>query len=488
MKSSIFVFYRLTVFSFFILYSSVAFSQNTNDAVRLGIPGLGSNARALGMGDSYIGLSDDASAAYFNPAGFGLLKKMEISGGLQYTNFGNNTTFLNQGTDYSNSSTSLDRLSFAFPFPTTRGSLVFGLSYHTTQDFTSTVKFNGFNSANNSLIQALLAPPNPSDIPYQLYLAGAGNQTNIQGDLNQSGSILNSGAIKNWTFSGAIEAYKNLFLGLNFDLITGSYDSDNQYYEDDTKNIYGKADPTDSLHIDFQTFNLNRVLNWDISGWDAKFGILYQLSDLARFGFTVQFPKSYDIKEKFTVNGYSQFSNDQVNLNSSNYSDEVEYKVWTPFELGAGFSVNLRGFIFAAQGTLMDYTQMKFDDVSGLGAVTVEDINQSIKDQLTAVFNYNLGVEYTIPIIGLRLRGGYMVQPSPYKGDPSDYDHRYITGGIGFLADDAIGLNFAIAHGWWKDYGDNYSVDQLGNYIAGASRTYQDISVNKFILTATYRF
>lgn len=158
MKSSIFVFYRLTVFSFFILYSSVAFSQNTNDAVRLGIPGLGSNARALGMGDSYIGLSDDASAAYFNPAGFGLLKKMEISGGLQYTNFGNNTTFLNQGTDYSNSSTSLDRLSFAFPFPTTRGSLVFGLSYHTTQDFTSTVKFNGFNSANNSLIQALLAP------------------------------------------------------------------------------------------------------------------------------------------------------------------------------------------------------------------------------------------------------------------------------------------------------------------------------------------
>ena len=46
--------------------------------------GLGSNARALGMGNSYIGLSDDASAAFFNPAGFGLIKKIELSGGLSY--------------------------------------------------------------------------------------------------------------------------------------------------------------------------------------------------------------------------------------------------------------------------------------------------------------------------------------------------------------------------------------------------------------------
>lgn len=488
MKSLTSRFFRLIIFFIIVLCSTVVYSQNTNDAVRLGMPGLGANARALGMGDSYIGLSDDASAAFFNPAGFGLLKRMEFSGGLQYTNFGNNATFMNDATDYSNSSTSLDRLSFAFPFPTMRGSLVFGISYHTTKDFTSTLKFNGFNSGNNSLIQDLLAPPIPSDIPYNLYLAGADNQTNIHGNLNQSGSVLNSGTIKNWTFSGAIEAYKNLFLGLNLDIITGSYDSDNEYYEDDTRNLYGRADPTDTLHSDFLTFNLNRVLNWDISGWDAKFGLLYQFNDLARFGFTVQFPKSYDIKEKFTVNGYSQFSNDLVSLNSADFSDKVEYNVTTPYELGAGFSVNYKGLIFSTQGTLMDYSQMKFEDQSGLGTTTVDNINRDIKDQLTAVFNYNLGVEYTIPMVGLRLRGGYMVQPSPYKGDPAKYDHKYVTGGIGFLADETIGIDLAVAHGWWQDFGDNYSLAQDGSYIGGASRTYQDISVNQFILTATYRF
>jgi len=479
MKSLISDFSKLVIF-FILICSAAVFAQNVNDAVRLGQPGLGANARALGMGNSYIGLSDDASAAYFNPAGFGLLKRMEFSGGLQYTNFGNNTTFMNQATDYSNSSTTLDRLSFAFPFPTMRGSLVFGLSYHTTKDFTGAVKFDGFNTANNSLIQSLLEPPYPSDIPYQLYLADSANYSLINGNLNQSGSILNSGSIKNWTFSGAVEAYKNLFLGLNLNIISGSFTSNNDYFEDDTKGIYGKADPTDTLHSDFLTFNLNRVLDWDLSGWDVKAGMLYQFTDLARFGFTVQFPKSYDIKEKFTVNGYSDFANDRISLNSSDYSDQVEYNITTPFELGLGFSVNLKGFIVSGQGTLMDYSQMKFEDVSGLGTQVVEDLNKNIKDQLAAVLNYNIGVEYTFPMIGLRLRGGYMVQPSPYKSDPSKYDHQYITGGIGFLADETIGFDLAIAHGMWKDFGDNYG--------SGVSRTYQDVSVNKLIFTATYRF
>jgi long-subunit fatty acid transport protein len=457
-----------------------SYAQNANDAVRLGLPGLGANARALGMGNSYIGLSDDASAAYFNPAGFGLIKRMEFSGGLQYTNFGNNTTFMNQATDYSNSSTTLDRLSFAFPFPTMRGSLVFGLSYHESKDLTGAVKFDGFNSGNNSLVQSLLEQPYPSDIPYQLYLASANDITLINGNLNQSGSIINTGAIHNWTFSGAIEAYKNLFLGLNLNILSGSFKSDNDYFEDDTQNRYGRVDPTDTLHSDFMTFNLRRILDWDLSGWDVKVGLLYQFNNMARFGLTVQFPKSFDVKEKFTVNGSSYFSNDVIDLNSSDYSDQVEYNIITPYELGMGFSYNIRGLILSAQGTLMDYSQMKFEDISGLGTTNVEDINTNIKDQLAAVFNYNFGFEYTFPRIGVRLRGGYMVQPSPYKGDPTEYDHKYVTGGMGFLVDETMGLDLAFAHGWWKDFGDNYDSD--------VSRTYQDVSVNKLILTATYRF
>lgn len=39
---------------------------------------LGGGARALGMGNAYVAMADDASAIYWNPAGLGLLKKNEV--------------------------------------------------------------------------------------------------------------------------------------------------------------------------------------------------------------------------------------------------------------------------------------------------------------------------------------------------------------------------------------------------------------------------
>lgn len=469
---------KILILSFIIIFSSpFIFAQNINDVLRVAIPGLGSDARALGMGNSYIALSDDGSASFFNPAGLGLLKRLEFTSGLSYAGFNNDVNFFNNNTPYSNSNTKLNQLSFAFPFPTLQGSLVFALSYHTTKDLTGATKFDGFNGSNTSLIQDLLN----TDIPYDLYLTDLNNNTTIAGNLNQSGSILNSGSINNWTFSGAVEVYKNLFIGANLNINSGSFKSNNDYYEDDTKNIYqGRIEPTDSTTTDFKTFHLNRILDWDISGWDAKIGFLYQLENNARFGLTVQFPKTYNIKEKFTVNGSSEFGSGFIyDLSSDKYSDNVEYEIETPFELGAGFSVNYVGLIFSAQATILDYSQTTFKNVDGLSEQYAENLNKNIKDQLRSVFNYNLGVEYNVPG-GLRLRGGYFVQPSPYQGDPSEFNRKYLTAGIGFLTEETVGLDFAYAYGWWKDYGDNYGTN--------VSRTFQDVTTNKFIITGTYRF
>jgi long-subunit fatty acid transport protein len=452
-------------------------AQNINDALRVAVPGLGSNARALGMGNSYIGLSDDGSASFFNPAGFGLLKRLEFTGGINYANFDNNVDFFNQSTDYSNSNTALNRFSFAFPFPTLKGSLVFALSYHTTKDLTSATKFDAFNSGNNSLIQDLL----DTDIPFDLFLTDLDNNTPISGNLNQSGTILNSGGIDNWTFSGAIEVYRNLFIGANLNIIAGNFRSVNDYYEDDTQNIYqGRTDSDEPDTEDFRTFYLNRIIDWDLSGWDAKFGLLYQFENYARFGMTVQFPKTYDINEEFLVDGRSEFANATFNLDREFYSDAVEYEIVTPIELGAGFSYTLKGLIFSAQATIIDYSQVEFNDQDGLSEQFVEGLNKDIKDQLRSVINYNLGIEYSLPNSGIRLRGGFFVQPSPYQDDPSEFDRKYFTAGIGLLTDETIGIDIAYARGWWKDFGDNYG--------SNISRTFQEVTNNMFIITGIYRF
>jgi hypothetical protein len=462
-----------------LLYIFNSNAQNANDALRLAYPGLGSNARALGMGNAYIGLSDDASASFFNPAGLGLLKRMEFSGGLDYTSYSNNATLFGNTTDASNSTTRLDRVSFAFPFPTLRGSLVFGLTYHAARDYTSRLKFDGFNNGNNSMIQNLAG----TDIPFDLYLADPNNNTPIHGMLNQSGDILTSGSVNYWTFSGAVEVYKNVFIGANLNIATGSYNNNNDYYEDDTKGNYqGRFDPTDSTNpnVDFQTFYLNRILKWNISGWNAKVGLLYQLNDMARFGLTIQFPKNFTIKEDFTVNGSSQFASATYNLDPNKYSDNVKYDITTPYELGAGFSINYQGLIFSGQATLVDYSQLEFSNGEGFDPTYFEDVNKNIKDQLGSVVDFNLGAEYTVPRVGLRVRAGYFMQPSAYIGDPTSFAHQYFTAGLGFLAQQTIGFDVAFAHGWWDNYGDNYGVN--------LSRTNQKITDNKLMFTVTYRF
>jgi hypothetical protein len=481
----------LILFIILTFLTATAYSQTLTDALRLGYPGIGSSARALGMGNSYIGLSDDATAGYFNPAGLGLLKKMEFSGGLDYSNFSNDATLNSNGTQIGQSSnntassTSLDRVSFAFPFPTVRGSLVFGLSYQTTKDFNGALSFNGFNRS-SSFIQNL-----PSDLIYELGLNSAvkdaqGNIISyspsiLTGNLNQSGTILNSGGINNWTLSGAVEIYKHLFVGMNLNFISGTYDANNDYYEDDVNNLYqGLTDPNDPNTQNFQTFYLNRLTHWDISGWDAKFGLLYQFNRLSRFGLTVQFPKTYTIKEDFTVNGYGLFQNYKYPLTSSDFSDKVQYDIVTPFELGAGFSFNIRGLILSAEGTLIDYSQLKFENPDGIGADYIAGINKDIQSNLTAVVNYNFGAEYTLPRVGIRLRAGYFVQPSAYKGDPASFDKKYVTAGIGFLAEETVGIDLAFAHGWYDDIGDNYG--------SNLSRTEQTIKENHLILSGTYRF
>lgn len=461
----------------FLFFSSLLFAQNYNDALRVSFPGLGSSARALGMGNSYISLSDDGSAAYFNPAGLGLVKKLEFMGGIDVTSFNNSTTFFNNLTTSSASKTRLNNLSFAFPVPTVRGSLVFGLSYNTTKDFVGSLEFTGFNNGNNSKIQSLL----DTDIPFDLYLTDDNNNTIINGRLNQSGNMLNAGSLNQWTLTGSIEAYRNLFIGANLSIISGNFSSDFDYYEDDIQNIYqSETAPGYPSTIDFKTFYLKNLLKWDVEGWNAKIGFLYQLEKFARFGATIHFPRVYKINEEFIVDGRSDFASRSFYLDPDKYSDKVKYDIRTPFEISGGISLNLRGLILSGQATFIDYTEMEFSNGEGISSTYFADQNKRIKSLLRQVLNLNGGLEYTFPELGLRVRGGFILQPSAFKNDPSDFDRKFLTTGIGFLSDGVIGIDLAYAYGWWKDIGDNYD--------SNVSRTFQDIKYHKVMLTTSYRF
>lgn len=62
-----------------IFFSSNLFSQVHFDALNGTDLGMGTGARAIGLGGAFTALADDVSASYWNPAGLATLKASEIS-------------------------------------------------------------------------------------------------------------------------------------------------------------------------------------------------------------------------------------------------------------------------------------------------------------------------------------------------------------------------------------------------------------------------
>ena len=71
--------------------------------------------------------------------------------------------------------------------------------------------------------------------------------------------------------------------------------------------------------------------------------------------------------------------------------------------------------------------------------------------------NLNAGAEFRLPWTGLSARAGAMYRPSPYKGDPSRYDQKFITLGLGINSSDRLYFDIGYMYGWRDQREDEVS-------------------------------
>ncbi|MFC2102912.1 OmpP1/FadL family transporter [Bacteroidota bacterium] len=469
-----------------ILYSTFISAQNYNDAQLLSEPGLFSGARALGIGNSYIAVSDDYSSVFFNPAGLGLIKKFGLSATVNSNTFDNSATFFGNNTGSSNNSIKLSQFGFVFPVPTIQGSLVFSLGYNRLKDFNSVVEFDGFNSSNTSMIQNITGDVNEVvPLTYDIGLAYEvrdpvtdeyiRDETLIDGLLNQSGVVRSEGGINSWSLAASTEVSENLFVGATFNLISGTYKRDRDYYEDDTRDLYGsnlELFPGDPDTRDFQTFYLNDIIDWDLSGWDFRLGLLYNWQDLFRFGIAFKFPTYYNIKESYYLNLSSEFGTNTIFELPEPIVDNVEYEIKTPFEFSAGASGSLKNITVSLSAKAIDYTQMEFTE--GFDKEFRIENNKEIENLFRTAYTLNLGAEIKFPGLPVSARVGGIYSQSPYLDDPAEFDKKYLTAGLGFEFKNSFRIDLAYAFGWWQSFSDNYGSD--------VSRVQHDVKVNNIIL------
>ncbi|MFI5251408.1 MAG: OmpP1/FadL family transporter [Bacteroidota bacterium] len=456
------------------LCCGVVYSQSTYDAALFSTPNLGIGARSLGMGTAYTGVASDFSAMFTNPAGLGQIRLNEVSFGLSNYSYNNSSTYLTNPSSFSNSATNINNFNFVYPFPTTRGSMVFAVGYGRNSDFTTALSLQGFNSA-NSIIPHLDVEGDPNLAP-ALYLLDSTGYTPFTKNLEQQGKVLESGGTNNWTVAGAIEAANNLFLGLSLNFVAGSYNYTRNFTETDTKNYYTSPPYPDTLAL--YIFNLQNTISDDIGGFSARFGLLYKFNPKGRLGISVKTPTWYSITETFTDDGtrnlglVDRYGNSMYTYHGTFNST---YDITTPYVFSAGLSYMINDLLLSGDVEYTDWTQMSFSNADP----AILQYNTDIKDIFRPTTNFRVGGEYEIPTTGLRIRAGYAYLPSPYQNDISGADKKYITGGLGFIVENSVAFDVGYANGKWNTSHIQYD---------GSPVTSESITTNTLIGTILYRF
>lgn len=337
--------------------------------------------RAAGMGGAQIAAGDDGSALWYNPALLTRIRRLELSGSLNYQRFFNRTDYGTVRSDeFRFNKTRFASFWGVFPVPTEQGGLSVAAGAFRVKDFDRLFRFE--------------------------------NQTgwlnNPVGDGVGEGED-DTGGLWSYSLGGGIEISRHTSLGLSLDLLDGR----------DTYSFF-----SDSVINDILISNDINIKN-DYSGYSGKVGLAYSAGPDFHLGATIKFPTYLKVKQEFT--------------DSEHYLPGLaEYKYTLPFSFGAGGLYAIRNLLLAADFIYTDYTQIEYR--SGVTAEDAAAVRRFYKD----VVNINLGAEYFVPAWGLTIRGGYSYDPIPYTYHQVSKQYNVITAGFGYLLDRTLKFDMAV--------------------------------------------
>lgn len=406
MKRAFIVIVALSLFAL----PNIASAQN-NDLIPENTAGnfFGVGARSMGMGGAHIAAVMDGTALIYNPAALAKIRRIEVLGGMSHQRLGNEVNPGPIGTPlegYNNrhqNNTRLNALNLSVPYPTYRGSLVFAFGLNRVKSFDKTFQagYAEFESA--------------------------------------IGTEVETGGIYALSAGAGIDLTPNISLGGTL----------NYYFGEDNYNWQLQT----SIADDPFTTAIQDNIEDDYSAVSAKLGFLLSPNNILKFGLTVESPIQYNIDETYRLRTYFEDGGSTLEVGS------YEYDLWTPFSFGAGMALNLNYLQLAADLRYTDWTQMEYKDNP---ALEIDNIN--IQEFYRDVLGFSVGAEYLIPGLGLKVRGGFLYDPLPFK-DTEPYsingigyptgtniinDRKFYTFGFGYLIDRVMTLDVAVVLGGYK--------------------------------------
>jgi long-chain fatty acid transport protein len=389
----------------------------------------GFGARSAAMGGAFVGLANDYTAVYWNPAGLALLKQ---------PTFGLTGDILIPKATYTLGAYEMSTKSKMYPagllgfFTPIGENIVVGVGAYT---------LSGLGAAwDNTGLEAVLVSPYPP-AAFTPTLEPAKWESFI-------GSITLAPSI-------AVKLSDMLYLGATFNINYG-------FFKTDQWGTYVALSPTAPppgavaapllVNLGQQTLN---VKGW---GFGATFGLLIKPADWISFGAT------YRTQSKMNLSGTTEIEN--IGLLGMESESNTKMSVVSPMWLAGGVAVKPMDKLtltFDAQYTNWSKLQeiaVEFEDpywAAGMGEDAALLLNWANKTQLRFGAEYDLGT--------FAIRGGYYHDPAPAPDAtlnilvPS-FTYDSITGGFGFKSG-GLKVDLALEYLMGKDRAIAPSGDNL---------------------------
>jgi len=459
-----------TIVLIVMVMSVITFLQAQEEIFFLGQE-LGVGARAMAMGGAYVGVADDYSAMYWNPAGLGQIKRMELNLGFSHNKVINNADFLGIRTKSEDTFTRLNSIGLTIPIPTYQGSLVLGLGYNKVTDFDNSFTIEGYNE-------------NFAAYPDYFYQTAEDYQmTTVDDNVYQNQSIIEQGSMNHFSFAGSIELQQDFFLGATLNLIGGKDDYGMEFSENDILNLHNVYEEytADSLEniSDLNYWEYRQSIVSDYKAVNMKIGALYKFKNIPlRLGATIETPTTYRITENW-ADSWNEYYDSGASFEVPEEGGKTEYKIKTPYSFGFGASMKVLNFLFSAGADFEDWSQAQFLTDPPILGDTRTEVNTRIQKDFKSITRLRFGAEMYIPLVRARVRAGYFEDPTPYRYTEVRPDKKYLTAGASLMLDKQVMVDLSYLRGAWK----RETSDALTN-----SPAMEDISFEKVVGTLSIRF
>lgn len=416
-------------FSLSASYVSAAYFVDIEEIIAGNSAGFG--ARQMAMGGAGI-MSMDGTSLFYNPANLARVPRIEFNLGLSYQRFQDESTSrpIDLTQEYTakdhKTDNRLNSVILSIPYPTYRGSLVFGVGMVRASDFDRVSLLN--------------------------YQEGEGGNAAVNSE-----EIFESGGLNQWGFGMGMDLSPRISFGGAVLVYTGKHQLKLE------SDIYMSG----ALYS-----SLQQLLDYKYLGIGAKLGLAMQLSRHIGLGLTAELPVSFDVEQDATLieDGEESFG-------------YAEYELKKPFVFSAGLISRFNYATLMLDCDYTDWTQFAYGDNYEMELL----YNSKFRGYYRDVFRFRVGSEYVFPAMGLSLRAGYFYDPLPYNSDYFDKDRQGFSFGFGLLVDEVMTLDFAFVRGTYANY--NFLKASEGSSIfTGSFELIDDIKYNRVYMTGAYRF